>query len=331
MKARAGKPVFTDKAASLQAFTVSVKVVYSIIRELSWKHQEMVVSGEGLLSIRLIVQACVCTLMPPALPSEVIDNVQDFLQDDISSLCAASLVCHSFLPCARYHVFSSLSLNINNVHSLVHLLSSPTCTIPTACNVMEISVGPLMNAAWTADIIERLQQHFTTVRQSLSVYEVVDEAIMKAILGGNGFRGPRILALFDCLIRGCGEFEVLISNRCKGVEKLVLSDVIWIPVGHLEEPETWAPEKMENTSTLKSLEMRSVSITPILDQISFHPFIHSLESFSAVFLTERHLASVQTFLHCSAATLKSCEIGYNLDYSRFCPLSVISRRELNVS
>ena len=59
----------------------------------------------------------------PKLPFEVlgriIDDVVKYndLIDNLSSIKACALVCHSFLPVCRKHIFDSVTLNIQNSSS----------------------------------------------------------------------------------------------------------------------------------------------------------------------------------------------------------------------
>ncbi|TBU24559.1 hypothetical protein BD311DRAFT_610699, partial [Dichomitus squalens] len=39
------------------------------------------------------------------LPAETIDNIIDYLHDDVTTLAASSLVCRAWLPACRYHLF----------------------------------------------------------------------------------------------------------------------------------------------------------------------------------------------------------------------------------
>lgn len=51
------------------------------------------------------------TLNVPDLPPEIIDRIIDHLWDQISDLYQCALVCKAWLPCARYHAFSTILLN----------------------------------------------------------------------------------------------------------------------------------------------------------------------------------------------------------------------------
>ena len=46
--------------------------------------------------------------MLPAIPQELSDMILDFLHDDVTALCSAGLVCKSWLPASRFHLFSDM-------------------------------------------------------------------------------------------------------------------------------------------------------------------------------------------------------------------------------
>jgi hypothetical protein len=50
--------------------------------------------------------------MPPPIPQELSDMILDFLHNDVSALCNAGLVCKSWLPASRFHLFSKLEIHL---------------------------------------------------------------------------------------------------------------------------------------------------------------------------------------------------------------------------
>ena len=47
------------------------------------------------------------TSMLPVIPQELFDTILDFLHNDVAALCSAGLVCKSWLPASRFHLFST--------------------------------------------------------------------------------------------------------------------------------------------------------------------------------------------------------------------------------
>ncbi|KAJ7721107.1 hypothetical protein B0H16DRAFT_1258833, partial [Mycena metata] len=56
---------------------------------------------------------------------ELVDLTIDFFHDSLAELKHCSLVCHSWLPAARYHLFSCFSLEGGPAHQhLINILSA---------------------------------------------------------------------------------------------------------------------------------------------------------------------------------------------------------------
>ena len=70
--------------------------------------------------------------MLPAIPqdSELSDLILDFLHDDVAALCSAGLVCKSWLPASRFHLFSDIELQMANIHHGLEVISAECSTIP---------------------------------------------------------------------------------------------------------------------------------------------------------------------------------------------------------
>ena len=70
--------------------------------------------------------------MLPAIPQELSDTILDFLHDDVTALCSAGLVCKSWLPASRFHLFSDIKLNtgINEHRRFLEVICAECSTIP---------------------------------------------------------------------------------------------------------------------------------------------------------------------------------------------------------
>ena len=66
----------------------------------------------------------------PTIPPELVDIILDYAHNDLSLLTACSLVCKTWFPSARYHIFNSATLDAQNASSFVQLLNAPLSTIP---------------------------------------------------------------------------------------------------------------------------------------------------------------------------------------------------------
>ena len=68
--------------------------------------------------------------MLPMIPQELSDLILDFLHDDVAALCSAGLVCRSWLPASRFHLFSDIKLQMDNVHHRLEVICAECSTIP---------------------------------------------------------------------------------------------------------------------------------------------------------------------------------------------------------
>jgi hypothetical protein len=74
------------------------------------------------------------------LPNELTDCVIDFHHSDPRALAACSLVCKTWLPASRHHLFQTLSITPRNVQSFIELLKSPRLTIANHPRVFGITL-----------------------------------------------------------------------------------------------------------------------------------------------------------------------------------------------
>lgn len=50
---------------------------------------------------------------PPAFPQEIVDTFIDFIQEDAQALAARGIVCRSWLPRSRYHLFKTVKFSLD--------------------------------------------------------------------------------------------------------------------------------------------------------------------------------------------------------------------------
>jgi hypothetical protein len=65
-----------------------------------------------------------------SIPLEIVDIVLDYLHQDLETVSACSLVCKSWFPSARYHLFADTNLDDENAYSFVRLLHTEYSTVP---------------------------------------------------------------------------------------------------------------------------------------------------------------------------------------------------------
>ncbi|KAK0199666.1 hypothetical protein DFS33DRAFT_182663 [Desarmillaria ectypa] len=96
--------------------------------------------------------------MSSVLPQEIIDQIIDYNYDDIPTLQAVSLVCHSFLPSCRVHLFSEVVL----VHEYVldpilkmSIVQDITGRLYTCRDFFSL----LSEAPWISNLVKTLVLH----------------------------------------------------------------------------------------------------------------------------------------------------------------------------
>ena len=68
--------------------------------------------------------------MLPVIPQELSDTILDFLHNDAASLCSAGLVCKSWLPASRFHLFSDIQLLSTQFRGMLDAICAERSTIP---------------------------------------------------------------------------------------------------------------------------------------------------------------------------------------------------------
>ncbi|KAJ7143701.1 hypothetical protein C8R44DRAFT_724736 [Mycena epipterygia] len=71
-------------------------------------------------------------------PAELEDTIIDLNHSDLATLASCGLVCRSWLPSSRYHLFSSISLNENNAASFLAISKSSLTNIPAVVREVEL-------------------------------------------------------------------------------------------------------------------------------------------------------------------------------------------------
>ena len=66
----------------------------------------------------------------PAMPRELCDMIIDFLHNDAPTLFNASLVCKSWLPASRFHLFSDIQLLSTQFRGMLDAICAERSTIP---------------------------------------------------------------------------------------------------------------------------------------------------------------------------------------------------------
>ncbi len=85
---------------------------------------------------------------PPAtsfqLPGELIDIIMDYLQGEISALCASALVCRAWLPSSRRHMFKVFTIKRRSDHGRAYYNSRITFLTSTpdfTCHIRSLHIS----------------------------------------------------------------------------------------------------------------------------------------------------------------------------------------------
>ena len=77
--------------------------------------------------------------MLPVIPQELSDMILDFLHDDVATLCSAGLVCKSWVPTSRFHLFSEVLFSPWYGTHVFELMRAEYSTVPPYVRSLNIS------------------------------------------------------------------------------------------------------------------------------------------------------------------------------------------------
>lgn len=100
--------------------------------------------------------------MASSLPSEIWETIIDHLYSSKTALLQCSLVCKSWLPACRYHLFASVVLGPENLHGFQSLISSGSCTVRNCVQELFVSFLELSPAASDSPAEVTLADHLST-------------------------------------------------------------------------------------------------------------------------------------------------------------------------
>lgn len=119
--------------------------------------------------------------MPSTLPIELILIIIDFLFDDRKSLANFSLAGTDYVEAARFHLFTTLSINLKN-ETIFDILLTPQNTIAPAARRVSLRIQkarshPIRGQAIPDVLVERMSLAFATLKniQSLDLRDFAYE------------------------------------------------------------------------------------------------------------------------------------------------------------
>jgi hypothetical protein len=157
------------------------------------------------------------------LPPELIDAIIEQLHDDRAALATCALVCRSWVPASRHHLFSDVTIWPATLSNTFTLLSSPSCTIPSAVEHLTLSQHNIFRSdVW--EVVRKLSR-ITGLCISHVVMDVSPPPTLAPLLCN-----LEALNLKDVYFHGSGPFHSL-SHHCPHLRHLSFSGVRF----HLEK------------------------------------------------------------------------------------------------
>jgi hypothetical protein len=100
------------------------------------------------------IQAETYTPMNPRLPQELFYAIIDQLSDDPTTLATCGLVCRSWVPASRHHLFRHISITPGTISHVSQLLAPSLCTIISA--VQRLSITLIENSVELQGLVSKL-------------------------------------------------------------------------------------------------------------------------------------------------------------------------------
>src|SRR5262245_31431042 len=100
------------------------------------------------------------------LAQELSDNIIDHLHDDKPTLRRCGLVCRSWLPSSRFHLFSTICLRYYNIGTALTILCAHNSTISPYVRQldMEEGLGRIWDPPWVSNALLKLPV-FTAIEE----------------------------------------------------------------------------------------------------------------------------------------------------------------------
>jgi hypothetical protein len=141
-----------------------------------------------------------------SIPSELTDNIIHQLWDDKPFLALCGLVCRSWVPASRSHLFSDISLNAENIIQFIRLSGSPHATMARHVRFLEYHVMQ-QHVPWR--YIELLPSFPALEKLILALVPITSLDLNQSCLHKK-FRTATHLAFFGCTLDSIDQFNTLL-------------------------------------------------------------------------------------------------------------------------
>ncbi|KAH7928610.1 hypothetical protein BV22DRAFT_193926 [Leucogyrophana mollusca] len=225
------------------------------------------------------------------IPPEITDHIIDHLHEDAEALGTCSLVCKSWLPASRYHLFSIISLHPWKKDSFLRLLDSTCSSFAPHVRHLYIREGRgayTWEKKWLNDALPRLSglTHVESLEIEQVFWEFLSAAAKKSFF--EGFRGIKQLKLRQFEFRTGTDLVTFLSAFPK-LEALRLDNVKW-------ERETMELAGLSVPTRLRVVGMNYCRKSPVLDWLMSGDRIPRAQNIRLGMLTARDTPVVSRYL-----------------------------------
>ncbi|KAK0454254.1 uncharacterized protein EV420DRAFT_1765808 [Desarmillaria tabescens] len=246
----------------------------------------------------------------------------------LSTLLSCSLVCRTWLPRSRYHIFGTTSVSFYNHASFMRLLDSPRCTFFTSVYTLHLDENMVRNDPDRPDDLEPgyYWLHHTlptgflfsfpelkTLRISGARFDWASDLDLEDLLGPCDLQGVPNLTLSCCHFRNLADLAGILSS-CAALVSAHLQLVC------LVDPRVTLPTKFALLSPLPE------SLTSLKINLYTHPSLVQLISRASTSL--KHLsigiADSTTVSNPVEPLIDNIKYCSNLESVAFCPIHLQS-------
>ncbi|TDL19486.1 hypothetical protein BD410DRAFT_792102 [Rickenella mellea] len=241
---------------------------------------------------------------------ELTDVIIDYLHDDRRALGTCGLVCRSWLPSSRFHLFSTVQIYFFDVDTALPIICSPTSTIPPYVRHLELEdagleVGGYSYPQWLNEGLLKLP--IFGALESLSLAHVAWGSLTVETRSSllNMTRGLKRLEL-EYMQFGTVEQALDFFSSAPSLESLSLGSIQC----HAEN----APPTKTNKLRLKQVTFGGDSYTlPLIDWLCSQP-APSVETLNLTLVTMMQIPYISRYLKVLGPTLQHLGVSCaNLD------------------
>ncbi|TDL19489.1 hypothetical protein BD410DRAFT_900190 [Rickenella mellea] len=222
---------------------------------------------------------------------ELADVIIDYLHDDRPALCSCGLVCRSWLPTSRFHLFSTVQLCHIDIGTGLPLICSPGSTIPPYVRHLELEEGRRDNPRWVKKAL---------LSKSLPKFCALESLVLAHIDWADLMSVPsprdRLICFSRCLNHLAleyVEFETMnqvldLFSAAPSLEKLSLASV--------ECEIQDVPQIRINPFTPKEIALAGGSLTiPLIDWLCLQP-MPSVQTLNLAFIDMEQMPAISRYL-----------------------------------